>query len=50
MVLWSIRMVRLTISNPASLEFNALKRELGVMVMEEQQRHHADEVRLAAVD
>jgi NitT/TauT family transport system ATP-binding protein len=36
--------------DPSSLEFNALKRELGVMVMEEQQRHHADEVRAAVVD
>jgi len=36
--------------DPASSEFNALKRELGVLVMEEQQRHHSDELRLAAVD
>jgi NitT/TauT family transport system ATP-binding protein len=36
--------------DPASPEFNALKRELGVMVMEEQQRHHTDELRMAAVD
>ena len=34
----------------ASPEFNALKRELGQLVMEEQQRHHHDELRLAAVD
>jgi NitT/TauT family transport system ATP-binding protein len=31
-------------------EFNALKRELGQLVMEEQQRHHNDELRMAAVD
>jgi len=36
--------------DPASAEFNALKRELGQLVMEEQQRHHNDELRLAAVD
>jgi NitT/TauT family transport system ATP-binding protein len=36
--------------DPASAEFNALKRELGMLVMEEQQRHHNDEMRLAAVD
>ncbi|NVD98150.1 ABC transporter ATP-binding protein [Massilia sp. BJB1822] len=36
--------------DPASAEFNALKRELGQLVMEEQQRHHNDEMRLAAVD
>jgi NitT/TauT family transport system ATP-binding protein len=36
--------------DPASAEFNALKRELGMLVMEEQQRHHHDEIRLAAVD
>jgi NitT/TauT family transport system ATP-binding protein len=36
--------------DPAAPEFNALKRELGVLVMEEQQRHHTDELRLAAVD
>ncbi|MFP5390991.1 MAG: hypothetical protein ACLGI6_05520, partial [Gammaproteobacteria bacterium] len=36
--------------DPASAEFNALKRELGMLVMEEQQRHHSDELRLAAVD
>lgn len=36
--------------DPAAPEFNALKRELGVMVMEEQQRHHTEELRLAAVD
>ena len=36
--------------DPASAEFNALKRELGQLVMEEQQRHHHDEMRAAAVD
>jgi NitT/TauT family transport system ATP-binding protein len=36
--------------DPASAEFNALKRELGALVMEEQQRHHSDELRMAAVD
>ncbi|MES2151339.1 MAG: ABC transporter ATP-binding protein [Pseudomonadota bacterium] len=36
--------------DPASPEFNALKRELGQLVMEEQQRHHTDELRMAAVD
>jgi NitT/TauT family transport system ATP-binding protein len=36
--------------DPASPEFNALKRELGQLVMEEQQRHHNDELRMAAVD
>ncbi|WP_202423640.1 ABC transporter ATP-binding protein [Duganella margarita] len=36
--------------DPAAAEFNALKRELGQLVMEEQQRHHRDELRLAAVD
>jgi NitT/TauT family transport system ATP-binding protein len=36
--------------DPASPEFNALKRELGQLVMEEQQRHHHDELRMAAVD
>ena len=36
--------------DPASPEFNALKRELGQLVMEEQQRHHHDELRAAAVD
>jgi NitT/TauT family transport system ATP-binding protein len=36
--------------DPASPVFNALKRELGQLVMEEQQRHHNDELRLAAVD
>jgi NitT/TauT family transport system ATP-binding protein len=36
--------------DPSSSEFNALKRELGMLVMEEQQRHHNDEMRMAAVD
>ncbi|SFL46118.1 ABC transporter ATP-binding protein [Rugamonas rubra] len=36
--------------DPASAEFNALKRELGQLVMEEQQRHHNDEIRVAAID
>jgi NitT/TauT family transport system ATP-binding protein len=36
--------------DPASPEFNALKRELGQLVMEEQQRHHEAEVKAAAVD
>ena len=36
--------------DPAASEFNALKRELGLMVMEEQQRHHAAEIRAAVVD
>ena len=36
--------------DPASAEFNALKRELGLLVMEEQQRHHNDEIRMAAID
>jgi len=36
--------------DPASSEFNALKRELGALVMEEQQRHHAQEMIAAAVD
>ncbi|WP_426339743.1 ABC transporter ATP-binding protein [Pseudoduganella sp. S-14] len=36
--------------DPSAPEFNALKRELGQLVMEEQQRHHNDELRAAAVD
>ena len=36
--------------DPSSAEFNALKRELGQLVMEEQQRHQHDEIRMAAVD
>ncbi|GGX76205.1 nitrate/sulfonate/bicarbonate ABC transporter ATP-binding protein [Pseudoduganella dura] len=36
--------------DPSAADFNALKRELGQLVMEEQQRHHNDELRLAAVD
>ena len=39
-----------TTRDPSSPAFNALKRELGQMVMEEQQRHHNDELRMAAVD
>ena len=35
--------------DPAAPEFNALKRELGQLVMEEQQRHHSDELRMAAI-
>jgi NitT/TauT family transport system ATP-binding protein len=36
--------------DPADAGFNTLKRELGQLVMEEQQRHHNDELRMAAVD
>jgi NitT/TauT family transport system ATP-binding protein len=36
--------------DPADSEFNALKRELGQLVMEEQQRHHNAEMKAAAVD
>jgi len=36
--------------DPASAEFNDLKRELGRLVMEEQQRHADAELRVAAVD
>jgi NitT/TauT family transport system ATP-binding protein len=36
--------------DPSAPEFNALKRELGQLVMEEQQRHHNDELRAAALD
>ncbi len=36
--------------DPASAEFNTLKRELGQLVMEEQQRHHDFEILAAAVD
>ncbi|WP_432240524.1 ABC transporter ATP-binding protein [Herbaspirillum robiniae] len=36
--------------DPADPEFNALKRELGQLVMEEQQRHHHAEMKAAAVD
>lgn len=36
--------------DPAAPDFNALKRELGQLVMEEQQRHHSDELRMAALD
>ena len=34
--------------DPSSAEFNALKRELGQLVMEEQQRHHASEMMATA--
>jgi NitT/TauT family transport system ATP-binding protein len=36
--------------DPSSAAFNDLKRELGQLVMEEQQRHANDEMKLAAVD
>ena len=36
--------------DPADPQFNALKRELGQLVMEEQQRHHNAEMKAAAVD
>lgn len=36
--------------DPASADFNTLKRELGQLVMEEQQRYHQSEVLTAAVD
>jgi len=36
--------------DPAAAGFNTLKRELAQLVMEEQQRHHHDELRMAAVD
>ena len=36
--------------DPASADFNTLKRELGLLVMEEQQRHHDQEMIAAAVD
>ncbi len=36
--------------DPAAPGFNALKRALGLLVMEEQQRHHHAELRAAAVD
>ena len=36
--------------DPASARFNELKRELGQLVMEEQQRHAADEFKVPAVD
>ncbi|MBD8530815.1 MULTISPECIES: ABC transporter ATP-binding protein [unclassified Massilia] len=36
--------------DPAAPAFNDLKRELGMLVMEEQQRHHQDERRMAALD
>lgn len=36
--------------DPSSNQFNILKRELGALVMEEQQRYHDAEARMAAVD
>lgn len=36
--------------DPSDPDFNALKRELGQLVMEEQQRHHNDELKMAAAD
>lgn len=36
--------------DPASPEFNEIKRELGRLVMEEQERHEAAEMKAAAVD
>jgi len=36
--------------DPSAPAFNALKRELGQLVMEEQQRHHSDELRMATAD
>jgi NitT/TauT family transport system ATP-binding protein len=36
--------------DPSSAAFNELKRELGALVMEEQQRHAADELKAPAVD
>jgi len=36
--------------DPAAPEFNELKRELGRLVMEEQQRHAAEELKAAVVD
>ncbi len=36
--------------DPASPDFNDLKRELGLLVMEEQQRHHDAETKLAIAD
>jgi NitT/TauT family transport system ATP-binding protein len=36
--------------DPSAPAFNELKRELGQLVMEEQQRHHNDELKMAAVD
>jgi NitT/TauT family transport system ATP-binding protein len=44
---------RVTLPRPrdaAAPEFNELKRELGQLVMEEQQRHADDEIKLATVD
>jgi hypothetical protein len=45
--LQNINLTRLR--DPASAEFNALKRALDTLVMQEQQRHHAGELMTAAV-
>ncbi len=36
--------------DPAAPEFNELKRNLGLLVMEEQQRHEEEELKAAVVD
>ncbi|KQQ47348.1 sulfonate ABC transporter ATP-binding protein [Duganella sp. Leaf126] len=36
--------------DPSAIAFNTLKRELGLLLMEEQQRYHHDELRLAGID
>ena len=36
--------------DPSAPAFNALKRELGLLVMEEQQRHQDDALRVTALD
>lgn len=36
--------------DPSTADFNALKKELGLLVMEEQQRHHNDEMKAPSVD
>ena len=36
--------------DPAAVEFNVLKRELGQLVMAEQQRHASEEMHVAGVD
>jgi NitT/TauT family transport system ATP-binding protein len=33
-------------SDPAGVEFNELKRELGLLVMEEQERHTREEMKM----
>ncbi len=40
----------LQIKGLAKPEINVLKREQGRLMMEEQQRHHNDELRMAAVN